>query len=45
MKLPKPRTVTYTVKAKFDRYGVTVESESEPVTATMDPLGSVIILR
>ena len=44
-KLPKPRTVTYTVKAKFDRYGVTVESESEPVTATMGPLGSVIFLR
>ena len=44
-KLPKPRTVTYTVKAKFDRYGVMVESESEPVTATMGPLGSVIFLR
>lgn len=45
MKLPKPRTAVYTVKAKFDRYGVTLESESEPVTATMDPLGSVIFLR
>ena len=45
MKLPKPRTAVYTVKATFDRYGVTLESESEPVTATMDPLGSVIFLR
>lgn len=43
-RLRKPRTVEYSVEAKFDRYGVPVECESGPATVTMNPLGSLILL-
>ena len=44
-KLKAPRTVIYTVKAKFDRYGVEIERESDPATVTMQPLGLFLIVQ
>ena len=44
-RLPAPRTLEYTVKAKFDCHGVEVERESDPAMVTMQPLGLVILMQ
>lgn len=41
----KPRTATYSVKARFDVNGVPVEVESDPATVNFSPRGFMVIVK